>query len=63
MANMSDVYDEPSYIPLSFLSGFGRIIKLTAKPKYAPKAWTVMLPPASDIFFQRIKGQKHRKQN
>ncbi len=47
IANISDVYDDPSILPALFWSILGRIIKLTAKPKYAPNACTVMEPPTS----------------
>lgn len=49
MANMSDVYEAFSSFPESFCSGFGRKMKLTAKPKYAPNEWTVIEPPTSAI--------------
>lgn len=49
MANRSDEYDDPSFTPASFSVVFGRITALTAKPKYAPKACTVIEPPTSEI--------------
>lgn len=49
MANISDVYEAFSSFPALFCSDFGRKIKLTAKPKYAPNECTVIEPPASAI--------------
>lgn len=49
IANMSDVYDDASCWPALLCSSFGRIMKLTAKPKYAPNACTVIEPPTSVI--------------
>lgn len=68
IANISDTYVDPSFelalfVLTLFSSRFGRITKLTAKPKYAPKAWTVIEPPASVIYvivklFSMNKTQK-----
>lgn len=50
IANMSDVYEAPSSEPVAFSFDFVRNIRLTAKPKYAPNAWTVIEPPISAIY-------------
>lgn len=50
IANKSDIYVDDSFAPASFSWAFGRNTALTANPKYAPNAWTVIDPPASVIY-------------
>lgn len=47
IANMSDVYEGPSCWPAALSSLLGRRMQLTARPKYAPNACTVIEPPTS----------------
>lgn len=50
IANKSDVYVDDSFAPLPFSWALGRSTALTANPKYAPNAWTVIDPPTSAIY-------------